>query len=180
VTVGLDVDAVVIRQRRWWRHTAHRADPLAGRVPPPDGRWQHGAVVAALYLASDDATVWAEWYRHLAELGVPPNQQMPRDLWTWAVDPGLEVADLGSDQRLKRVGLAVPHPGRRTWSPYQKVGEHLWREGWPGLVAPSAARPRDGLVLCLFRDAQRPRQARPLPPPRVVRQPPAPPEGMNT
>jgi hypothetical protein len=85
--VRLDVDAVAIRQRRWWRHTVHRADPLAGRIPAPDGRWQHGAIVAAVYLASDEATVWAEWYRHLAEVGVPPNRQMPRDLWTWAVDP---------------------------------------------------------------------------------------------
>lgn len=131
-------------------------------------------------MASDEDTVWAEWYRHLAEAGIPPNQQMPRDLWTWAVDPGLEVADLTSAPRLKRVGLTLPRPGRRTWPPYQEVGETLWREGWPGLLAPSAARPRDGLVLCLFRDATDLRHARPVPPPRVVRDPPAPPRGMTT
>ena len=179
--MALDVDAVAIRQRRWWRHTVHGADPLARRLLAPDNRWQRGATVDALYLASDEATVWAEWYRHLAEVGIPPNQQMPRDLWTWAVDPGLEVADLTSAEQLKRVALPVPRPGRRTWPPYQEVGEALWREGWLGLLASSAARPRDGRVLCLFLDgAGAVPGARPLPPPRVVRQPPAPPSGLTT
>jgi RES domain len=178
--VALDVDAVAVRQRRWWRHTVRGADPLAGRVPPPDGRWQRGATVEALYLASDEPTVWAEWYRHLAEAGIPPDQQMPRDLWRWAVEPGLEVADLTTAERLTRVGLPVLRPGRQTWPPYQEVGEQLWREGWVGLLAPSAARPQDGLVLCLFRDAKSLRHVRPLPPPRVVRHPPAPPVGVMT
>lgn len=178
--MALDVDAVAVRQRRWWRHTVHGADPLARRLPPPDNRWQRGAIVEALYLASHEATVWAEWYRHLAETGIPPNQQMQRDLWKWAVDPGLEVADLTSTECLKRVGLAAPRPGRRTWPPYQEIGETLWREGWPGLLAPSAARPQDGLVFCLFRGAERIVGARPVPPPRVVRDPPAPPTGMTT
>jgi hypothetical protein len=178
--VALDVGAVVIRQRRWRRHTVHGADPLPRRLPPPDNRWQRGAIVEALDLAGDEATVWAEWYRHLAEAGIPPNQQMPRDLWTWAVDPGLEVADLTSAEQLRRVGLPVPRPGRRTWLPYQEVGETLWREGWPGLLASSAARSRDGRVLCLFREAERGLRARPLPPPRSVREPPAPPSGMTT
>ncbi len=176
----LDVDAVAIRQRRWWRHTVHGADPLARRLPPPDGRWQRGAIVEVLYLASDEATVWAEWYRHLAEAGIPPNRQMPRDLWRWMVNAELEVANLTTTERLRRVGLPAPRPGRKTWPPYQKVGEMLGREGWPGLLAPSAARPQDGLVLCLFRGAVRITDARPVPPPRVVRDPPAPPSGMTT
>jgi hypothetical protein len=178
--VALAVDAIAIRQRRWWRHTAHGADPIARRLPPPDSRWQRGTIVEALYLANDVVTVWAEWYRYLAESGIPPNQHMPRDLWTWAIEPGVEVADLSSAERLKRVDLPIPHPGRKTWPPFQEVGETLWREGWPGLLAPSAARPRGGLVLCLFRGAERVVPARPVPPPRVVRQPPAPPAGMTT
>ena len=68
----LDIDAVAIRQRRWWRHTVRGADPLARRLPPSDNRWQHGAIVEAIYLANDEATVWAEWYRHLAEVDIPP------------------------------------------------------------------------------------------------------------
>jgi hypothetical protein len=179
--VPLDVDAVAVRQRRWWRHTVHGADPLARRSPAPDGRWQRGAVVAALYLAGDEATVWAEWYRHLAEADIPPDRQMPRDLWTWVLEARIEVADLTSAERLGRVRLDVPRPGRRTWPPYQAVGEALWREGWPGLLAPSAARPGEGVVLCLFRAGADPvAGARPLSPPRVVRRPPAPPRGMTT
>ncbi len=61
------------------------------------------------------------------------------------------MADLGDGDRLARVGLALPAPGRKTWRPYQTVGEQLWREGWAGLVAPSAARP-EGRVLCVFVD----------------------------
>jgi len=43
-------------------------------------------VVDAIYLASDEATMWAEWYRHLAERGIPPLQQLPRDVWRYRVE----------------------------------------------------------------------------------------------
>ncbi len=75
-------------------------------------------------------------------------RQLPRDLWSFRVPP-LEVADLSGEDRLARVDLRLPIPGRKTWPPYQQIGETLWREGWPGLLAPSAARPTS-LVLCLF------------------------------
>lgn len=133
----------------------------------------------ALYLADSEPTVWAEWYRALAEAGIPPNAQMPRDLWTWDVDPHPRVADLSTIERLRRVGLGPPRPARSTWAPFQAVGEALWREGWRGLLAPSAARP-DGLVLCLFRAGDDVSGARPRSPARIVREPPAPPQGMTT
>jgi hypothetical protein len=93
--------------------------------------------------------------------------------------PQLEVADLSSADRLARVGLNPPSPGRKGWPDYQQVGETLWQEGWPGLLAPSAAR-ADGLVLCLFIKDPTSLPAQPLPPPHVVREPPAPPTGMRT
>jgi RES domain-containing protein len=144
--------------------------------PPGDSRWQRGHVVDALYLAADEATTWAEWYRHLAERGVPPLMQLPRDLWVYRV-ASVEVADLSTGDRLARVRLEAPAPGRNTWPAYQGVGETLYSEGWPGLLAPSAARP-DGLALCLFVDD--PLAARPVPPPAVVSEPPAPPTGLRT
>jgi hypothetical protein len=130
-----------------------------------------------LYLAEDVATMWAEWYRHLAERGMPPLRRLPRDVWRYRV-ASIAVANLGDVDRLRDVGLDMPTPGRATWPPYQAVGEQLWREGWPGLVASSAARP-EGRVLCLFidRDAI---PARPLRRPRVVAEPPVPPTGMRT
>jgi hypothetical protein len=175
--LALDVDATRIAGR-WLKHAYAGAEPLQRRDPPPDNRWQRGATVDAVYLADEEDTVWAEWYRHLAELGVPPNEQMPRDLWAWQVD--VEVADLSDAGRLARVSLTPPRPGRRSWPPYQQVGETLAAESWSGLVAPSAARPAH-LVLCLFREAdESPVGARPIPPPTRVGQPPAPPTGMTT
>jgi len=135
-------------------------------------------VVDGLYLADSEATAWAEWYRHLAELGIPPDEQMPRRLWQWDVD--LRVADLATPARLARVGLAPPAPGRTTWPRYQKVGEQLWLEDWAGLIAPSAARPR-GKVICFFREAgERVVGVRPIGRGRLFANPPAPPTGMTT
>jgi len=96
---------------RWVRQSPRGAPALPSREPPPDSRWQRGSVVDALYLADEEHTAWAEWYRHLAEHGVPPMQQMPRELWTWRVD--IEVANLSTAQGLEHVGLEVPRPGRR-------------------------------------------------------------------
>ena len=175
--MALDVDATRVTGR-WVRHACPGSEPLPRRAPPPDNRWQRGDVVDALYLADEEATAWAEWYRHLAERGLPPGARMPRDLWPWDVDA--KVADLSAADRLARVGLRPPRPGRRTWPEYQDVGEQLAADGWAGLVAPSAARPSN-LILCLFRvaDGDVP-SARPVPPPTRVDQPPAPPTGMNT
>ncbi len=174
--MALEAAALAVRGR-WLKHTSPGTPALPKREPPPDNRWQRGEVVDALYLADSEATVWAEWYRHLAELAIPPLAQMPRDLWRWDVD--VEVADLTSADRLAAVGLAAPTPGRSGWSSYQKVGERLWRDGWNGLIAHSAARP-DGRVLCLFRSGDTVSGAEPLSRPRRISQPPAPPSGLRT
>jgi hypothetical protein len=146
--------------------------------PPGDNRWQRGDAVDALYLADREETLWAEWYRHLAEHGLPPMRQLPRDVWRYRV-PSVAVADLHEASRLARVGLALPTPGRAGWLPYQEVGEALSKEEWYGLLAPSAAR-GDGLVLCLFVRDPRVLPARPFGRPRVVAEPPVPPTGMRT
>ena len=132
----------------------------------------------ALYLADSEDTAWAEWYRHLAELGVPPDEPMPRRLWQWEVD--VQIANLSTRARLARVGLVVPKPGRKTWPPYQAVGEQLWSDGWRGLVTPSAARPK-GRTLCLFRERGGTVDGvRPVGRGRLVERAPAPPTGMTT
>jgi len=162
----------------WLRHQPAGGLPLARRDPPPDNRWQRGDVVDALYLADAEATVWAEWYRHLAEHGLPPAAAMPRDVWRWTVD--VEVADLSGAAPLAAARLPLPHPGRRSWPAFQAVGEALAADGWAGLLAPSAARP-EGRTLCLFRAPDGAvRGARPVPPPRRVDAPPPPPTGMVT
>ena len=174
--MALDVAAVAVRGR-WVKHTYPGSPPLPERDPPPDNRWQRGAVADALYLADSEATAWAEWYRHLAERAIPPLAQMPRELWTWQVD--VEVADLSTDEKQAAVGLRPPAPDRHGWHAYQLIGEQISAEGWPGLLAPSAARPA-GKILCLFRDQHGVGGAKPSPPPRLLREPPPPPTGLVT
>lgn len=172
----LSVSAVTVRGR-WVKHTYPGSPPLPEREPPPDNRWQRGEVVDALYLADTEATAWAEWYRHLAERMIPPLAQMPRELWTWQVD--VEVADLSTTELLAAVGLDPPAPERRNWDAYQRVGEQSAKEGWAGLLAPSAAR-SEGKILCLFRGRHGVHGAKPLAPARLIDEPPPPPQGLRT
>jgi RES domain-containing protein len=173
----LDVDYIPINAE-WWRHIPHGGDVYYRPPEPADGRWQRGEVIEAVYFADSPETAWAEWYRFLAELAVPPMQQMPRDLWRWSITLNA-VADLSTAEQLARVGLELPPPGRASWPAYQDVGEQLLEDGWQGLLAPSAARPV-GRVLCLFREARLIHGAIPVPPPEVWREPPVVPTGLRT
>ncbi len=174
---ALDVDATSVAGS-WYRHVPAGIDPARRPQPVGDNRWQRGRVIDAIYLADSAACAWAEWYRHLAEAGVPPNVAMPRDLWRYEVAP-LQVADLSSADRLARVGLPLPRPGRRGWSAFQEVGEQLYREGWLGLLTPSAARPASQVVAIFLRDAVAPPELTAVEQTHVT-QPPAPPTGMRT
>lgn len=145
---------------------------------PADNRWQRGAIVEALYFADSESTVWAEWYRYLAEAGLPPQQGLPRDLWRWEI--GLpKVADLSDDDRLAGIGLPPLKPTRLQWPEFQAVGERLHGDGWPALVSASAARP-EGRILCLFRMTREVPGTRPIPPPTSVSEPPVVPTGLRT
>jgi RES domain-containing protein len=174
----LDVDETFVAGI-WWRHIPAGGDVLYEPPDPADGRWQRGAVVEALYFGDSDTTVWAEWYRWLAEAGLPPRMGLPRDLWRWRISLP-RVADLSTHDRLARVGLSPPSPGRVDWPRFQRVGEALHHAGWPALLAPSASRPDDGLVLCAFRTTRDVAGAVPLPPPTTVDDPPVVPTGLRT
>jgi len=63
----------------WWRHLPAGGDPAHRSEPPASGRWRRGGAIAALYLASDADTCWAEWYRRLAEDGLAPLDALPRE-----------------------------------------------------------------------------------------------------
>lgn len=173
----MDVDAIAVAGL-WWRQTPHGGDPLYRADPPSVGRWQQGEAVGALYLADSEETAWAEWYRVLAELAIPPDRQMPRDLWRWQVGVE-EVADLSDADRLEAVGLHLPRPTQREWPAFQDVGEQLWRDGHRGVLAPSAARP-EHRVLCLLRETDEVAGASPVRPALTYRRPPAPPTGITT
>ncbi len=148
-----DVDRTAIfAEQSWYRHISSRhPDPL-GPVHLPAGlagRWQQSDVVGALYLADSLPTMWAEWYRHLAEVGLPPNDWLPRDVYRYMFRLD-GVADLGSAARLRRAGLTYPPlPSKGSWPASQVVGHDLYRAGHPALTAVSAALLR-GRVLCVF------------------------------
>jgi RES domain-containing protein len=161
----------------WIRHAPGRSDLLGRSATPSDGRWQRARVTSALYLADSRETATAEWYRSLAERGFYPEDYLPFDHHLWEV--GLRLADLSTHEKLKAVGLSYPSPSRRSWPAFQTVGEQLLGDGWPGLLAPSAARP-GALIVCIFTPAA-------WPPPGCTpidavlndRVPP-PPQGMTT
>ena len=48
--------------------------------------------------------------------------------------------------------LAAASAGPAAVAHVPGVGAALWAERWPAVVYPSAARPEDGLALCVFRD----------------------------
>lgn len=175
--MNLDLDRVSVAGS-WWRHGPHGADPLWLASPPSNGRWQRGSTVAAIYLADEEQTAWAEWYRLLAEAALPPTHGMPRDLWRWTIAVS-DVADLGTPEKLARLGLPAPKPSRSAWAAYQEVGEQLHRNGCNGVLYPSAARPRHH-ALCLFRDGILIQGAEPVRPPITHRDPPALPRGLRT
>lgn len=172
-----DIARVPVRGT-WFREVASGLDPLALRRPPADGRWQRGDVVAATYLADAEETVWAEWYRALAEIAMPPRAWLPCELWRFSVDV-TDVADLSAARLLRELGLEPPRPGRADWPRYQTVGEGLFERGFSGLIAPSAARP-EGRVLCLFRTGADLPGVRPAGRPRTIVEPPVPPRGLRT
>jgi RES domain-containing protein len=176
--VDLDVDRVSVAGS-WWRHAPHGSDPLWLASPPSSGRWQQGTTVAAVYFADDEeATVWAEWYRLLAEAALPPTHGMPRDLWRWAIAVG-DIADLSTTEKLARLHLPPPVPSRRSWGAYQAAGARLRRAGYRGVLYPSAAR-RNRHALCLFRDRILIQGAEPVRPPATYRDPPPLPQGLRT
>jgi hypothetical protein len=162
----LDVDPVDVGGV-WFRHIPHRGSVWWRADPAPDGRWQRGTAIAGFYLADSRESAWAEWHRQLAELGLRPEAMLPRDLWRMTVNVD-DIANLGDEARLTRVGLLSPQPSRSEWPSFQAVGEQLHAEGWRGVLAPSAAR-AEGRILCLFREAEKIDGVKAKPPPAIYR-----------
>jgi RES domain-containing protein len=163
---------------RWLRHIPASSDPLYRAPTPADGRWQRGDVVEGIYLADQADTVWSEWYRWLAEHETEPLRALPREVWAYAAS--LEAADLSTPDALDALGLPPLEPSRDQWPAFQAVGESLHGEGYKGVLYSSAARP-EGLCLCVFREAESGfALLEPVPPPRRVERPPAPPRGLRT
>lgn len=163
---------------RWLRHIPANGDPLFRPEHPGDGRWQRGVDVEGFYLADGVDTMWAEWYRLLAELRERTEAMLPRDVWQFAVDVD-GVADLSTADALAQVDLTVPAPSRASWPAYQDVGAALAHAGFAGVIAPAASRPQ-GRVLCVFRRSDQLPGVTPAGPPFTQVTAPIPPQGMTT
>jgi RES domain-containing protein len=163
----------------WWRIGRARSDPLTWTEEPADGRWQRGEIVRALYLAESPETAWAEWFRHSAELGVPPQMRLPRDLWRFEVDLD-GVADLTARGVLAGHQIGGLSPSRRQWPATQLIGEAYWQSGSRAVVAPSAAHD-GGRVLAVFRTKKGAIAGlKPIRPARRFTELPALPTGLRT
>jgi RES domain-containing protein len=166
----------------FFRHIPAGGDPMFRPEHPADGRWQRGKMVEGFYLAASEQTAWSEWYRGLAELAIPPMRQMPRDLWRFEVCID-GIADLSDADRLAAVGLPFPVPARSQWPLFQAAGETLAKEGWPGVLYPSASRmdhSEGSYALCLFRSTSRISGVAPVGSPTRHNEPPAPPRSLQT
>jgi RES domain-containing protein len=162
----------------WFRITRANSEPFVWTDEPADGRWQRGSVVRAIYLGDSEATVWAEWYRHTAEAGVPPSRRLPRAIWRVEVDLD-DVVDLTAEGALAAHGIERLDPTRRQWPETQPIGEAYFRDDARALLAPSAAR-RGGKVLAVFRRGRAHRGLTAVPPPQRFDKLPAIPRGLRT
>jgi hypothetical protein len=163
----------------WYRHVPSDASPMPmPGHPAGDGRWQRGEQLAGLYVAQDSDTVWAEWYRALAELGEAPEERLPRDLWKFRLNLQ-RVADLSTRAALRSLGLPDPLPDRSQWPAFQDAGHRLAAEGFAGVLFRSSARP-DGLCVCVFATDQGFPGVRATGSPTRVTAAPVVPRGMRT
>lgn len=128
-----------------------------------------------VYLADNEDTAWAEFYRALAERGQAPQDEMPCELVQMRV--GLErVADLRTEKARKALGLPRIRPTRAQWPAFQGVGTRLVAERAQGVLYGSAARIHS-LRLCVY-EAGLPGLRVEGEPVRVIA-PPPPPRGLR-
>ena len=148
--------------------------------PAPDGRWQRGEQLAGLYLAQDPDTVWAEWYRALAELGEPPDRAAPARPVAVLAEPAARRRPARGPRRCERSACRTSSPIAAQWPAFQDAGARLAADGFEGVLFCSSARPA-GLCVCVFGtgDGFAGRAARSGSPERISAAP-VPPRGMRT
>jgi RES domain-containing protein len=135
-------------------------------------------VIRGFYLADSEDTLWAEWYRHTAELNVPPATRLPRDVWRIAVDVA-DIGDLSDTATLRQHGVDELLPTRKQWPATQPVGELYHHDHYRGILTPSAAHV-GGQVLTIFRPTEDMPGLRTVPPARAHHELPPLPTGLRT
>jgi hypothetical protein len=129
----VDVDTVAVHGE-WIRHAPHHSSLLGRAAEPTDGRWQRGALVRGLHLADEPATATAEVVPAACRTRAAA-RAIPHDHHVWQLK--LQLADRSTPDRLARLNLETPRPGRRTWAPFQAAGEQLFARASPGSSLPA-------------------------------------------
>lgn len=103
---------------------------------------------------------------------------MPRDTWRVAINVA-DIGDLSEMATLARHGLTEILPTRRQWPVTQPIGEAYHRDGYRGMLTPSAAHVA-GQVLTIFRPLPAMPGLTAKPPPIEYAELPALPTGLRT
>lgn len=133
-----------------WRHIRHGRDPLAGTgARIQGGRWNPPNSFSVLYLATDKATVAAEFRRLAARQRLSPESFLPRAMYSYDIEL-TALLDLTDDAVREAVGLTADDLRGDDPSPCQAVGEAAYACRRSGIIAPSATGL--GTVVAAFPD----------------------------
>ncbi|MDQ3432920.1 MAG: RES family NAD+ phosphorylase [Actinomycetota bacterium] len=142
---------------RAWRHVRPQYPPLSGEgARAVGGRWNPPGSFPTLYLGLDVGVVTAEFYRHLARLGLRAEDVLPRVMYLYDVRLS-RVLDLRSPETWTDLGLTADRIRGRDQRHCQAVSDAAHYLGMEGLIAPSAAG--EGEILVIFLDRQAPESA---------------------
>jgi RES domain-containing protein len=139
---------------RVYRHQGPGHPPLnAEGARIHGGRWNPKESFPVLYLAPEEKTVIAEFYRLAERQGMEPASLLPRRLYRYNVRLGA-VLDLTDDLAREAVRLDSSDLAADDPSKCQAVGDAAHYAGFEAVRAASAAGP--GTVLAVFMDQLKP------------------------
>jgi RES domain-containing protein len=130
-----------------YRHVSAGTKPRSGTgARIHGGRWNPPDSFATLYLGLSRGTVIAEWRRAASREGLALEDFLPRVLFEFHVTVS-GVVDLRREEAQAAVSLSRADLTGVDQHPCQRVGEAVHYLGYEGLLAPSATREGEILVL---------------------------------
>jgi RES domain-containing protein len=132
------------------RHVSVGRDPCSGTgAKIHGGRWNPPNSFATIYLALEEATLFAEFERAARRQGLAPDDFLPRDLHRLAVKL-TAVLDLRESAAREAIRLTEHELRGDNREPCRAIGRAAHDLGLEGVLAPSATG--SGTVLAVFPD----------------------------